>query len=149
MRNLFILLGSALLFGSCASKPPKDHGPGYCDIDCNTPKIVVNLDNLPASELSKAVFKRFTADGCYCNLIDTIGSRPFVVSDAFDYEIVLTSGKVVSIGGIKITPTTTYDHCGTTCSDALVNFGLSYDYKPKPIQWELSADKKEYTVYMK
>lgn len=149
MRNLFILLGLSLFIGSCASKPPKDHGPGYCDIQCNTPKVVVNLDNLPPAELTKAVFKRFVADGCYCNLIDTIGSRPFAVNDAYDYEIVLSSGHVVSIGGIKIVPTTTYDYCGTECSDALTNFSLSYDYKKKPIQWELSADKKEYTVYMK
>src|SRR5262245_2869602 len=100
MRSVFILSGLVLILSSCASKDPIDHGPGFCDINCSTPTVKVDLSNLPASELSKAILKRFVADGSYTNIIDTTKGHPFTVSSDFDYEVVLTSGTVVTIGSI-------------------------------------------------
>jgi hypothetical protein len=142
-------LGSALILGSCASKEPIDHGPGFCTIECATPTIKINLDNLPPAELSKAMLKRFVADGSYTNAIDTSYGQPFTVTNEFDYEIRLTSGTIITIGSIKITPTSKYDYCGETCADALTNFRMLYDYDEVPIRWELSEDEKEYIVHMK
>lgn len=149
MRNLFILLGLSLVINSCASKEPIDHGPGFCTIECTTPAIKIDLSTISSAELSKAMLKRFVADGSYSQVIDTSYNQPFTVSGNFDYEIRLTSGNILTIGNIVMTPTTTYDYCGTICSDALTNFRLLYNYKTVPIQWELSADKKEYTVYIR